>query len=286
MTNGRNRNLYLFIIIGSENGSDLNSDLSPYSQTSDILTHASLRSRTKQKVQVDSDNNVSSSSEVKTTGSDQGTITSTLDSTKESSTENIRRSPRKKPKQVNTEAISGISRKIPKRDEGKASKNLQTVRNSMVLHVDEVSSDSTLYSQTKEETHRRSPRKRPFQSVLNSSVNNNSVMSTKISSPKMLDVDISEKSVRIELESIETADELEGENVFQNDKKVERGLASCKKLKSSYNEQALSRSSNIDDGRRSARLHKVSPINSDEDSPQKSVRSSRLQKDSSMNSDE
>ncbi|XP_076073317.1 uncharacterized protein LOC143044940 isoform X2 [Mytilus galloprovincialis] len=269
---------------GSENGSDLNSDLSPYSQTSDILTHASLRSRTKQKVQVDSDNNVSSSSEVKTTGSDQGTITSTLDSTKESSTENIRRSPRKKPKQVNTEAISGISRRIPKRDEGKASKNLQTVRNSTVLHVDEVSSDSTLYSQTKEETHRRSPRKRPFQSVLNSSVNNNSVMSTKISSPKMVDVDISEKSVRIELERIETADELEGENVVQNDKKVERGLASCKKLKSSYNEQALSRSTNIDDGRRSARLHKVSPINSDEDSPQKSVRSSRLQKDSSMNS--
>ncbi|CAG2246510.1 unnamed protein product [Mytilus edulis] len=266
---------------GSENGSDLNSDLSPYSQASDILTHASLRSRTKQKVQVDSDNNVSSSSEVKTTGSDQGTITSTLDSTKESSTENIRRSPRKKPKQVNTEAISGISRKIPKRDE-----DLQTVRNSTVLHVDEVSSDSTLYSQTKEETHRRSPRKRPFQSVLNSSVNNNSVMSTKISSAKMMDVDILEKSVRIELERIETADELEGENVVQNDKKVERGLASCKKLKSSYNEQALSRSTNIDDGRRSARLHKVSPINSDEDSPQKSVRSSRLQKDSSMNSDE
>ncbi|XP_063447520.1 uncharacterized protein LOC134727064 [Mytilus trossulus] len=73
---------------GSENGSDLNSDLSPYSQTrgSDILTHASLRSRTKQKVHIDSDDNVSSSSEVKTTGSDQGTITSTLDSTKESST--------------------------------------------------------------------------------------------------------------------------------------------------------------------------------------------------------
>ncbi|XP_071130413.1 protein starmaker-like isoform X2 [Mytilus edulis] len=265
---------------GSENGSDLNSDLSPYSQTSDILTHASLRSRTKQKVQVDSDNNVSSSSEVKTTGSDQGTITSTLDSTKESSTENIRRSPRKKPKQVNTEAVSGISRKIPKRDEDKASNNLQTVRNSTVLHVDEVSSDSTLYSQTNEETHRRSPRKRPFQSVLNSSVNNNSVMSTKISSPKMVDVNISEKSVRIELERIETADELEGENVVPNDKKV------CKKLKSSYNEQALSRSTNIDDGRRSARLHKVSPINSDEDSPQKSVRSSRLQKDLSINSDE
>ncbi|VDI37023.1 Hypothetical predicted protein [Mytilus galloprovincialis] len=275
---------------GSENGSDLNSDLSPYSQTSDVLTHASLRSRTKQKVQVDSDNNVSSSSEVKTTGSDQGTITSTLDSTKESSTENIRRSPRKKPKQVNTEAISGISRKIPKRDEGKASKNLQTVRNSMVLHVDEVSSDSTLYSQTKEETDRRSPRKRPFQSVLNSSVNNNSVMSTKISSPKMVDVDISEKSVRIELERIETADESEGENVVQNNKKLEKQLekelASYKKLKTSYNEQALSRGTKIDDESRSSRLQKDLPMNSDEDSPQKSVRNSRLQKESPLNSDE
>ncbi|XP_063444812.1 myosin-11-like [Mytilus trossulus] len=267
---------------GSENGSDLNSDLSPYSQTrgSDILTHASLRSRTKQKVHIDSDDYVSSSSEVKTTGSDQGTITSTLDSTKESSTESVRRSPRKKTKQVYTEAICEIPRKIPKH-EGKASKNVHAVRNSTVL--DDMSSDSTLYSQTKEVTSRRSPRKRPFQSVLNSSVINNSVLSTKISSAKMVGVDVSEKSLRIELECKETANESEGENVVQNNKKLEKELASCKKLTTSYNEQALS---SIHGGRRSSRLQNDSLINSDEESLQNSVRSSRLQKDSPMKSDE
>ncbi|XP_052069364.1 biorientation of chromosomes in cell division protein 1-like 1 isoform X2 [Mytilus californianus] len=279
---------------GSENGSDLNSDLSPYSQTrknksangSDILTHASLRSRTKQKVQVESDDNVSSSSEFKTTGSDQGTITSTLDSNKESYTETFRTSPRKKLKQIDTETISRSPRKKPRQNEDKASKNLQAVRHSIV--IDEVSSDSTspLYRQSKEETLRQSPRKRPFQSVHNSSVNNNSVMSTKISSAKMADVDISEKSLRIELERIDGADESEGGIVVQNDKKVERELASCKKLKTSINEQALSRNTNIDDGRRSSRLHKVSQMNSDQDSPQKSVRNSRLQADSPMKSAE
>ncbi|CAC5419484.1 unnamed protein product [Mytilus coruscus] len=288
---------------GSENGSDLNSDLSPYSQTSknksasgsDILTHASLRSRTKQKVQVESDDNVSSSSEVKTTGSDQGTITSTLDSNKESYTETFRTSPRKKPKQIDTETkkpkqidtetISRSPRKIPRQNEDKASKNLQAVRHSIV--IDEVSSDSTspLLSQRKEEKLRRSPRKRTFQSVLNSSVNNNSVMSTKTLA-EIADVDISEKSLRIQLERIDGADESEGGIVVQNDKKVERELASCKKLKTSINEQALSRSTNIDDGRRSSRLHKVSQMNSDQDIPQKSVRNSRLQADSPMKSDD